>query len=237
MIVPLLPLWTLLVACEGWPRYANLPSQDPDVLPAGAVIDPGPLVTWTLLPSPPEDGSDDDPREMSAETLGVQRGNYFPARLTGAGWDPADTGGASWEACGDVSTFPPYDNGNYVGDRDWRVVDLQSAGVLCSWFRFNRPGGQADVLVYEVNECNLPTTPFVYGSGDPVGYNVAGQLNTWSYPIVEPRRVALVAAAWAPNDAVSSFVYNWGISLLPTPDADTAAALVCPEPPPAEEDP
>lgn len=233
----LLPLWTLLAGCEGWPRYANLPGLDPDLLPAGTVIETGPQVTWTLLPSPPEDGSDDDPRSMSAEGLGMDRGNYFPARLTGSGWDPADTGAERWEDCGDVAEFPPYDNGNYMGDWDWRVVDVQSAGVFCSWFRFNQPGGQADVLVYEVNACNLPTTPFVYGNGDPVGYNVAGQLNTWSYPILEPRRIALVAAAWAPNDTATSWVYNWGISLLPTPDAEAGDELVCPEPPTASGEP
>lgn len=229
--VPTTLFLPLLTGCTGWPVYANLPVDTANRIAAGDDPPSESPVTWTELPAAAEDGSDDDPRGMGAEGLAEARGNYLPGRLIGSGWDPTQTDVERWEECGDVAQFPPYDNGMYIGDWDWRVVDVQAAGTLCSWFKFNQAGAQADVLVYAVNECNLPTTPFVYGSGDPVGYNVAGPLNTWSFPVLEPVRVALVAAAWAPNDASANWVYNWGVSLLSPPEDGGNEEIVCPAPP------
>jgi hypothetical protein len=228
-VSPWSPLFLLLPACQGWPTYANLPVDSGTIVRYDALPGDAASVTWTQLPSPDEDGTDDDPRGMSAEGLSEGRGNYFAGRLAGSGWDPTQTDVERWEECGDVAQFPPYDNGMYLGDWDWRVVDIESTGTFCSWFKFNQPGGQADVLVYAVNACNLPTTPYLYESGDPVGYNVAGQLNTWSYPIESPTRVAVVAAAWAPNDPSASWVYEWGLSLLTA--AEDGDEVVCPAPP------
>src|SRR5205085_7521743 len=115
-------------------------------LPAGATTG-GVQVTWTELPSPYDDSSDDDPRTTSAETLDPGHGNWYPGRLDGSGWTPGAVRPPTSE-CGDTTTFPPYQNGDYVGDVDWRMVDVTAAGELCSWFRFNQDMGQADVLAY-----------------------------------------------------------------------------------------
>ncbi len=220
-----------LAGCDGWPLYANLPVDEVTRVASDELVLVGGDVTWIELDPPLEDGSDDDPRTMSAESIVPSFGNYFPGRLTGSGWDPTQTEVERWEECGDVAQFPPFENGNYIGDTDWRVIDIQEAGTLCSYLRFNQPGAQADVLVYPVNACNLPTSPLLYGTGQPVGYNVAGQVNVWSYPILEPTRLALVAAAWAPNDATSSWVYNWGVAVLPPPESGSTEEIVCPAPP------
>lgn len=217
------------MGCSGWPLYANLPVDTAVRVEAGSVVTEEDPVAWTELSAPLEDGSDDDPRLMTAETLSVWSGNWFVGRLNGSGWDPTATQ-VRWEQCEDTSEFPPYENGDYIGDTDWRVIDVQEPGVLCSWFRFNQPGGQADVLVYQVNECNLPTTPLKYGEGVVVGYNVAGQTNSWSYPLLAPQRLAIVSAAWAPNDAGASWVYQWGLSLLPAADTPEEATS-CSVPP------
>lgn len=231
--MPFLPVSVLLliVGCEGWPVYAHLPEDTVERVEVGAVGPGEDTVTWIHLDAPLEDGSDDDPRGLAAEDLAIATGNYVAGRITGSGWDPTQTEVERWEECGDVAQFPPFDNGNYLGDADWRVIDVQAAGTLCSFLKFTQPGPQADVLVYPVNSCNLPTQPLVYGTGEPVGYNVAGQVNTWSYPLLAPTRLALVAAAWAPNDPTAEWNYNWGIALLPPPDAGSTEEIVCPTPP------
>lgn len=213
----------LLAGCAEWPRHAHLPDEEGG-LPAGTEPDLTPDVAWEHL-SARGDGEDDAPRDAPVEALAEGAGNVVHGLATGSGWDfegvaerPAD--------CGAASGFPSEASGAYLGDVDWRVVDVPAAGVLCSSFLYLDGVTRPDVLVYELDACGVPGAALRDAEGLVIGFGGEEGENRWSLLVEGPRRLALPAVGWAPDDPEASLRYLWGLSLLAAPD--DGATVRCP---------
>jgi hypothetical protein len=220
---PLSPFVLALTACATWPRYEHLPVDSGDQV---AIGQDSAGVEWTALGDQDDEGSDDDPRGVAAESLPLAHGNYVVADLAGTGW-LADAVAARPADCGSPSGFPPDATGDYAADVDWRLVNLDP-GVLCSVFAFDGAGGASDVLVYTLDACDLPLEVARLPSGDPLGADVSSGPNVWTYPVLEPVRVGVVAASRAPDAPDTLATYRWGLALMPAPETGDAS---CPAPP------
>lgn len=227
-------LSTALLACTAWPRYAHLPVDTADRIPAGASRSPtAPAVAWSVVQPLAEPG-DDDPTTLTPEVVRTGKGNALATTLVGTGWNYIDTP-TRQEACEDISAFPPEDRGYYEGDVDWRLLDIGATGVLCSGMYGEDPRAQIDVLLYEINPCGLPIAPLRYTSGEDagriVGYGTGGPVNVWAVPVEGPMRLAVVAAGWDPTDLETQVNYKWGVSLQAPDDNPDVDADLCAAPP------
>lgn len=212
-----------LAACAGWPRYAHLP-DDTGGVPAGSDPVVASAVTWTHLGAR-ADLADDEPADAPVESLVAGAGNVLHGLAAGSGWD-FDAAAERPADCGTPSGFPSEAAGDYAGDVDWRVVDLAEPGVLCSSF-FHQDGvTRADVLVYELDACGVPGAPLRDADGNVLGFGAESPHNAWSLAIEAPRRLALPAAAWAPDAPDASLRYLWGLALVPLPGG--GASVRCP---------
>lgn len=224
------PQW--LGACAQWPRYDNLPVDTAERLVAGSQVGPSWDVAWTEA-SPLSEPLNDDPRALPAETIGLDEGVQLSSALLGSGW-VYGTPPARTEECGHTSAFPPKEDGYYLADVDWRVVEVEDVGLLCSSFYADQAGGQVDVVPFEVDECGLPVSAvFAPGGGDlPLGFGVSGTENVWSIAVSAPVRYAIAAAGWAPNDETAELPYHWAVSFLSATEGG-GAGVSCPPPPDA----
>lgn len=224
-------LLLVVPGCAEWPRFDHLPAgADDTARPVSERGEDEVEVIWTEVALAAE-GANDDPRGLPAETLVTGRGNWVASQLDGAGWDELAEPVRA-EECGHVSAFPPLDLGDYLGDVDWRVLNLQGTGTLCASLVAEGDDVRVDVLLYSLDECGLPVAVARYGSGEVVGFGAEGPSTTWAWPVVESgSRVAVVAAAFEPDDPQRRVPYRWAQVLLPAPEAGAGAPVECPTPP------
>ena len=227
---PALPLVLSLVACAQWPRYDHLPEDTAVRLPAGSEVGPTWDIEWADATAQDEPG-DDDPRGLEPEAIRPGQGAELTSSLTGTGWVYGTPPERDVD-CEDTSAFPPKDDGYYLSDVDWRLVDVGEVGILCSAFYADRAGAQVDVVAFEVDACGLPVAAvFPEGGSDlPLGFGVSGAENVWSFPVTQSTRYAIAAAGWAPNDAGAELPYHWAISFLAAAQSGEGAET-CPPPP------
>lgn len=219
---PALPLLAL-AACADWPRFAHLP-DDAGGVPAGSEVDVASAVTWTHVGAR-GDNLDDAPLDAPAESLEAGAGIVVHGLAAGSGWD-FDADAERPDDCGAPSGFPSEEAGDYAGDVDWRVVDLAEPGVLCSSLLHLDGVTRADVLVYELDACGVPGEPLRDADGHVLGFGAEAPHNAWSLAIEAPRRLALPAAAWAPDAPDAALRYLWGLALVPLPR--DGAGVRCP---------
>lgn len=227
---PVLPTpWMLLTACAEWPRFSHLPEASPAVEVGTDADDAAedPSIEWVELPPRTDDHTDDSPLGLPAESLSAGRGNWVQTTLLGSGRDP-EAVPARDQACGHRSAFPPEDAGDYLGDVDWRVVDLTEAGTFCSVFELADPEARADVLLYTLDECGVPVAANRAGDGSLLGWNVEEATVSWHWPVVEAVRMGVVVAGRVPDNPEALLVYDWSLSLLPAPEEDDTAPVTCP---------
>lgn len=227
---PVLPTpWILLAACAEWPRFSHLPEASSAVEVGAETVDTGEgtSIQWVELPPRTDDHTDDSPLGLPAESLSSGRGNWVQTTLLGSGRDPKALP-ARDQACGHVSAFPPDEAGDYLGDVDWRVVDLVEAGTFCSVLELADPEARADVLLYTLDECGVPVVANRAGDGSLLGWDIEDATVRWHWPIIEPVRMGVVVAGRLPDDPEALLVYDWSLSLLPPPEEGSTAPVTCP---------
>ena len=216
------PWLLLLTGCSAWPRFSHL-TLPPDAVEAQTATSDEASVAWVDLDtSESGEPANDDARTTTLETLILGNGNRMNGRLAGSGWDfdavasrPAD--------CGTVSAFPTEPLGDYMGDVDWRVVDVTDAGVLCNAIGTGDPDARVDALVFAVDDCGVPIAAKRDADGNILGFGSEDRVNEWRHVLSSPTRLALAAAAWAPDDLTRILTYNWELSLISDDGTD------CPE--------
>lgn len=231
--LPILALVSVTsVGCGSWPRFAHLPPEDssPYLAPGEEPPTPDAEVAWAQASVPAEPGND-APSSAPLEVLSLGAGEVAVSYLSGTGWQ-AGQGAERPEDCGEASGFPPDVKGAYVGDVDWRVIAVGSAGVLCNGFYADVYGSQVDVTLYPLDDCGIPGPPVEGGDGEILGFGVFGTVNTWQ-AAVEPAVYGVAAAGWSPIDPENEVPYHWGLSLL---EGDGSTELPCPLPPGADPD-
>lgn len=205
----------VLAACAEWPRFEHLEREDTGGSPpAGVQIAENPIRIWTDI-RPRAESEDDSPTSAPVEDLAVNQGIRLVGRIAGSGW-AADGVSARPECAGVPAAFPTEPTGEYLGDVDWRLIEVGSPGVLCSSLAAAAPEFRVDVLAFELDACGLPAKAFT-GLGDlVVGFSPSTATNQWGIRLDAPGRYALVGAAWAPNAPDDAAAYSWGVALLPS---------------------
>lgn len=216
------PLLALLGAagCAEWPRAAHLPAGELDALTPGEPPPPTTEVTWTHLGAR-ADEDDDAPTEVPLEPLAEGEGALLHGTSTGSGWDFAAVAERA-ATCGQPSAFPTEARGDYLGDVDWRVVEVTGGGRLCSTFAFSDGLTRADVVPFSLDACGVPAAPLTE-NGLVIGFGAETAENAWEMEVGGGARIALAAAGWAPDAPEATLRYLWGLSLV-SMDAET-----CPE--------
>jgi len=220
------------VALSGcpWPRYSDLPS-DSDVIPASE--DPRRTVDVTWDERTEEDlvgdgGDNADPRVVTPVALTSMQGLAITGTLRGIGWNQTfEAPPLEGEGC-DTRTRDPGQEGDWAGDVDFAVIDVDEAGmVLCADVGFAEAELGWDLLVYplDADNCDLPEPPLSGPDGGVLGLGRAGATGGWKLPVEEGRRYGVLLAGYSAPEPVAEYGYELGLSLVP---ADERGTELCP---------
>lgn len=204
-----------IAACAEWPRFENVVRDDTGgAPPRGVPVVQSPIHVWSDV-GPRSEAEDDEPTSPPVEDLVELQGIRLAGRIVGSGWDPSAVA-ARPECTGVPGAFPTEATGDYLGDVDWRLVEIATPGVLCSSLASAAPEFRVDVLAFDLDECGLPDWPFTGLGQSIIGFAPSTAINRWGIRIDQPGRYGLVAAAWSPNQPSAAAAYSWGIALLPS---------------------
>jgi len=214
----LLLLSLSLAACDGWPRYAHLPTApDTGALPAGT--DPGDAVqvTWTDPATATENGSANGLPIDDSAMLSLSTGAIFEGDWQGIGW--TDTAPDRAGSCGDLA-FPVGDDGSYEGDVDWVGATVDADGYLCATIEIQGDGVRVDLMPFLLDDCGEPTEALVDDAGAVYGYAAAGPTAQWAVPVHQGDQIGVSLAPYWPQDLTMVATWRIGLSLT--------SAGVCP---------
>lgn len=202
----------LLAACDGWPALDGLSRDDTGgAPPPGVVLTEPPELSWSES-GPRDDTVDDSPLFASVEILPPGMAFRLAGKLRGAGWDPAAV--PEREACAGVpSAFPTEPVGDYIGDADWRVFEVQASGALCAHIEPSSAEARVDLIAFDLDSCGLAAEAWTTREDLVMGFAPSTAVNDWA-TLVEPGRFAMVAVAFAPSDDALEIPYAWTVAAL-----------------------
>jgi hypothetical protein len=206
--------------CAGWPRHANLPVQDENLVLAGT--DPRTLFnpTWTDVA---EAEDNDVPALAQRASLQLSVGTVWTGRLDGTGWwDDAVPEPIEGEDCGSTGVRSPMP-GDYIGDVDFYAFTVAEAGQLCARALAGDETFGWDMALFPIDECGVPG-PAIAAGDAPLGVDLGGSTG-WG-TVVEPGDYAVLFAAYFPNDLEATLDYQLGVALVNPTEAE--GAPLCP---------
>lgn len=140
------------------------------------------------------------------------QGVIVAGSLDGLGWyDGAVPEVLTGEACGSEGTRALV-AGDYLGDVDAVLIDLAEPGRLCLRAEVGDADQGIDLVAFKLDACGIPVEPL--GGEVPLGLGTAGPLVDW-FLEVDAGSIAVLLAAYAPNDDDRSLPYRLGVSLMP----------------------
>lgn len=214
----------------GWPRYSNLP-DDSNVL--DAADEPRGEVPVTFRTSTEDEltpgGLDNaDPRNVTVVELASLEGIAVTGSLRGVGWnDTFEPPALEGEGCSPASRDAGA-TGDWAGDVDFVVLEVTEPGqVLCAELALTSADLGWDLLLYPLDEsnCGLPQAPVAGPDGEPLGLTRGGSSGGWQVP-VEPGRYGLLIAGYSAPDALATYSYRAGASLVPGGDGRELCPLL-----------
>ncbi len=202
----------LLAACDGWPALDGLARDDTGgAPPEGVELTDPPELSWSES-GPRDDETDDSALVAPVEILPPGQAFTLAGKLRGAGWDPAAV--PTRAACAGVpSAFPTEPSGDYLGDADWRVIEVQASGALCAHLEPSTTEARVDLMAFDLDSCGLPARAWTTRDDLVMGFAPSTAVNDWA-TLVEPSRFAMVAVAYAPDDTTLEIPYAWTVAAL-----------------------
>ena len=201
-------LW--VAGCSNWPLHGNLPQDDATLLPVGD--DPRDLydIEWVAAEELPDN---DTPVGLEHHGVTFQAARHYTGQLDGAGWwDDAQSvvldGG-----CGSSWDRSPLGAGDYTGDVDYVVVDVEAPGTLCGRLLVDPADYGWDLLLQPLDSCDVPSELVMGDDGQALGLGLGGPVGEWRAE-VEAGPYAILAAAYYPNDAEAVVSYELGVALI-----------------------
>ncbi|MCB9681883.1 MAG: hypothetical protein H6733_10460 [Alphaproteobacteria bacterium] len=197
-----------VVGCTDWPRADHLPEVG-DVVSATSDPRTAARATWTSLVA----GDDDQPPGFDVGRLDAGRGVVLRGTLDGTGWwDDGTPIGLVGTDCGSVGTRVPAEHGDWTGDVDVHSVTPGATGALCVdlWTDATDVGLDAPVAVLDA--CGVPVAWI--GDPDPAGLSGRAPHAAWRHPVRADEALAVVAAAFVPNDADRTIAYALSLSVV-----------------------
>lgn len=206
----------LVTGCAEWPRFGNLP-DDGALVPAST--DPGSLVTIAWAPGLEGAGDDNDlPTGADVPLLDLAHGEGFLVRgtLDGLGWsdttEPEQITSAS--CAGATGTRSPLQDGDYLGDVDFFLVDVPVGSTLCARVMLDIDTTVGwDLVPFEADACGIPAEIPSDDLGEPVGVDGGGVLGGWGIAATHDR-YAILFAGYHPNDGTAQVDYVVGVSVV-----------------------
>ncbi|TVQ93170.1 MAG: hypothetical protein EA397_05190 [Deltaproteobacteria bacterium] len=268
--IPYILLPLLVVACDAWPRYGNLPEDsnliDPDQDPREFVLVDWERTTEAEIGGP--DGPSPSPVDSQNVDLGLMQGVLIEGELDGVGWNDFSPRMRVTGSCTDdpENNSVLRDPGQIVYDEDGEpLTNSDSEGsegseeYLGDWvkdvdyYRFTVLGDEADtfklcaqamgpegagddrigwdLLLYELDDCDLPGPPVERVEGGVLGSSLASPYSEWAHGIT-PGHYAIVIAGYVGPDQDDRYPYHLGLSLVP----DMGGGELCPLLPTDDED-
>lgn len=208
----LLTLAAIVPACAEWPRFSNLPPDTGEAVAPGDEVQVITDFAWEER-EPVSEPDDDRPALAELEPVSLGSGILRRGKANGSGWD-FDARADRPECDGIASGFPSEATGDYLGDIDWRRIEIAGAGVLCSSFAYKAEDARPDVLLYSLDACGNPGEPVAAAPGHPLGFAGSTNRSDWATDIDSPVTMGVVASAWAPDAPTRELTYNWGLALV-----------------------
>jgi len=204
------------IGCSNWPLHGNLPQENGRLLPVGE--DPRALydLAWVSVD---EMVDSDTTIGLAHHEVDQQTARHYSGRLAGTGWwDDADSVVLD-AGCGSSWARSPLQDGDYLGDVDYFIVDLTEAGTLCGRLTVDAPDYGWDLLLHPLDLCDVPSERVVDAQGGILGLGLGGPIGEWSVP-VQPGAYAVLLAGYYPNDDEAQLNYDLGLALIATPDGE-----------------
>ena len=221
--------------CAEWPRLANLPE-------GGQLVDgskdPATLIEIAWAADEDEamgDNGAPNAADTQSTTIDVGEGFVVDGGLDGVGFDlGATTQVLEVDGCtGSPARVNPAYEGAYLGDLDFYVVEASSDGRMCMDVAFDRAALTDDrlgfdMLLWELDDCQLPTEPVVDGDIEVGGLDLAGARGSW-HGAVSTGTYALMIGGYHPNEVESTVPYRLGVALVAGSENDVVACPSLPE--------
>lgn len=253
-----LPLLALSVSCAQWPRSANL---EADTGLHSTVDQPRLTVhtSWTRVSETTPDANDSTVQSRDAYplvSLGIYdaSGYLLSGDLEGVDWDASATHqplvNEEQEGCEDAEGVPLVvgTGGDYAGDLDYFLFEVQEDALLCATAIFEDPGEVlgVDLLVVQLDECSLPEQLVMDPSSpsQPLGYLEATDSPVeWSTSVSAGDTIALFLSGYARRVGDTGWEWGWdegpdltapyhlGVSIVPAVDGQQALCPLLPEEP------
>jgi len=226
-------LAALLVAtgCAEWPRYNHLDDSDTDLVDGST--DPHDLfqMTWNTVAEAEDPAIYDIPTDGATQNgeLPIDVGYDITGVLEKTGWyDAGVPRDIEADSCPGVvgHRVTGTQTGDYVGDVDFFVGDVQEAGQLCARVTTDAPNDGWDLLLFPLDaDCNVPG-PVV---GDPpLGEDLGGAGPAGWSTEVEPGKYAILLSAFFPNDDAPTAIVNYDLQISLVHPTTVDGKAVCP---------
>ena len=202
-------LLALSSGCGEWPRYAH-PQESAPSEPASEP----PRVLWAATDGESEPNDWPDEITTGATVLRLGEGVALSGALSGVGYAggaPAERGSGSCEHA--PARRYPLSEGEYIGDVDSILIEVEQAGTLCGRVRMATPLA-FDMLLLPLDDCALPGPAASVGA-EIVGLDRGGDSASWATP-VEAGTYAVQLAGWDPVDPDLEVEWDLEVALVST---------------------